>query len=121
MKTRIIILLLILLYVTMQGLATEPRKIIIRGDEAFPPYEFINDKGEPDGFNVDLTRAVMKELNLPYDLQLGDWTKALQQFENKEVDLITGVAKSEIPDKRFYLSKPHSYVDYIIVDRKSVV
>lgn len=119
MKTRIIILLLILLYVTMQGLATEPRKIIIRGDEAFPPYEFINDKGEPDGFNVDLTRAVMKELNLPYDLQLGDWTKALQQFENKEVDLITGVAKSEIPDKRFYLSKPHSYVDYIIVCRKN--
>lgn len=119
MKTRIIILLLILLYVTMQGLAIEPRKIIIRGDEAFPPYEFINDKGEPDGFNVDLVRAVMKELNLPYDLRLEDWTKVLRQFEDKEVDLITGVAKPETPDKRFYLSKPHSYVDYIIVCRKN--
>lgn len=86
-------------------MAEEPRKIIIRGDEAFPPYEFINDKGEPDGFNIDLTRAVMKELGLPYDLQLEDWTEALRQFENGEVDLITGVAKLETPDKRFYLSK----------------
>lgn len=119
MKTRIYITLLILLHVTMQALAEEPRKIIIRGDEAFPPYEFINDKGEPDGFNIDLTRAVMKELGLPYDLQLEDWTEALWQFENGEVDLITGVAKLETPDKRFYLSKAHSYVDYIIVCRKN--
>lgn len=118
MKTRIIIITFILLH-ALKGFAEESRKIIIRGDDAFPPYEFVNEKGEPDGFNVDLVRVVMEELGLPYDLQLGDWSEVLQQFENKGVDLITGVARSETPDDRFFLSKAHSYVDYIFVCRKN--
>lgn len=118
MKTRIIIIALVLLH-ALNGYAEESRKIIIRGDNSFPPYEFINEKGEPDGFNVDLVRAVMEELGLPYDLQLGDWSEMLLLFENKDIDLITGVAKSEIPDDRFFLSKAHSYVDYIFVCRKN--
>ncbi|WP_294473922.1 ATP-binding protein [uncultured Bacteroides sp.] len=117
MKTRNFIIMLILMY-GVQGLAGESRKIIIRGDNAFPPYEFVNDKGEPDGFIVDLTRAIMEELNLPYDLQLADWSTVLQQFENKEVDLITGMAKSEIRGRNYKLSQSHSYIDYIFVCRK---
>ena len=64
-----VIIILTFLYI-IQGTAKDTREIIIRGDSAFPPYEFINDKGEPDGFNIDLTRAIMDELKLPYDLQL---------------------------------------------------
>ena len=30
------------------------RQILVRGDFNFPPYEFINEDGEFDGFNVDL-------------------------------------------------------------------
>lgn len=117
MKTRALIIILILTY-AVQGLAGESRAIIIRGDDTFPPYEFINDKGEPDGFIVDLTRAIMEELNLPYELQLAGWSAVLHQFENKEVDLITGMAKSEIRGGNYHLSQPHSYIDYIFVCRK---
>ena len=83
-----VIIILTFLYI-IQGTAKDTREIIIRGDSAFPPYEFINDKGEPDGFNIDLTRAIMDELKLPYDLQLEDWSDILQQFEKGEIDLIT--------------------------------
>ena len=80
-----VIIILTFLYI-IQGTAKDTREIIIRGDSAFPPYEFINDKGEPDGFNIDLTRAIMDELKLPYDLQLEDWSDILQQFEKGEID-----------------------------------
>lgn len=116
MKVYIIICLSFLCAV--QGVARENQKLIIRGDNYFPPYEFVNDKGEMDGFNVDLTRAVMEELKLPYDLQLGNWSDIMPQFEKKEVDLITGVAKYEKQKGDLYLSNPHSYVDYILVSRK---
>lgn len=113
-----VIIILALLYI-IQGTAKDIREIIIRGDSAFPPYEFINDKGEPDGFNIDLTRAIMEELKLPYDLQLGDWSDILQQFENGKIDLITGMAKFESPkDGPPKLSKAHSYINYKFVCRK---
>ena len=34
------------------------------------PYSFLNDNGDPDGFNVDLIRLIMKELNIPYEIRL---------------------------------------------------
>lgn len=114
------IIILILLY-ALKGMAEEPRKIVIRGDQAFPPYEFINEKGEADGFNIDLVRVIMESLKLPYDLQLGDWTEVLPLLEDQQVDLITGIAKSEERQGKFKFSKVHSYVNYIIVCRKNAV
>ena len=37
-----VIIILAFLYI-IQGTAKDTREIIIRGDSAFPPYEFIND------------------------------------------------------------------------------
>lgn len=116
-----VIIILAFLYI-IQGTAKDTREIIIRGDSAFPPYEFINDKGEPDGFNIDLTRAIMDELKLPYDLQLEDWSDILQQFEKGEIDLITGMAKFESPQNGpSKLSKAHSYINYKFVCRKDAL
>lgn len=103
---------------TIQSMAEETNKIIIRGDSSFPPYEFINDKGEPDGFNVDLIGAIMEEMKQPYELKLEDWSNVLYQFENREVDLITGMARTEKLKNEFSLSKAHSYVNYSFVCRK---
>jgi len=30
------------------------QKIVIGGDYNYPPYEFVNAQGEPDGYNVEL-------------------------------------------------------------------
>lgn len=113
------ILLILLLLYAVKGVADDPKKIIIRGDKAFPPYEFLNDKGEPDGFNIDLTRAIMEELNLPYDLQLQEWPDVVRQFGNQEADLITGIAKSNERNDKFNLSQAHSYINYDFVCRKN--
>jgi ABC-type amino acid transport substrate-binding protein len=37
---------------------SESQKIVVGGDYNYPPYEFIDEAGEPAGYNVDLTRAV---------------------------------------------------------------
>lgn len=67
-------------------------KIRIKGDWAFPPYEFVNDKGEPDGFNVEIIRAVMKEVNVPYELSLEHWSKVVEELRQKKIDVIIGMS-----------------------------
>ena len=34
------------------------------------PYCFLNEKGEPDGFNVELIKLIFKELGIPYTIKL---------------------------------------------------
>ena len=34
------------------------------------PYSFLNDNGEPEGYNIDLIRLMMQRLNIPYVIKL---------------------------------------------------
>ena len=31
---------------------------IVKGDQYYPPYEFINENGQPDGFNIELFKRI---------------------------------------------------------------
>lgn len=39
------------------------------------PYTFLNEHGLPDGFSVDLIRAVTKVMGLEIDIHTGSWIK----------------------------------------------
>ena len=34
------------------------------------PYSYINDEGQPEGFNIDLIERLLQELNIPYIIRL---------------------------------------------------
>ena len=96
----------------------ESHRLIIRGNKDFPPYEFINDNGEPDGLNVELTRALMEELKMEYDLKLDLWAKVITEFDAGKADLVTGLLKSDERMSKFYFSEPNCLVHYNIICRK---
>ena len=112
---------ILLLFFSFSGSAGQNvvnNKIIVRGDWAYPPFEFINEKGEPDGFNVELFKALMSELGMEYDLQLIQWKDALELLKNKKIDAITGMAYSGLRAREFSFSMPHSFLDLNIICRK---
>ena len=87
------ILIATLLVLTLPLLAQkrvydEQHPLIIAGDWDKPPFEYQNDKGEPAGFNIDVIRAIMEELDIPYQFMLKEWGNAIKSFENGEADLI---------------------------------
>ena len=45
------------------------------------PYSFLNDNGDPDGFNVDLIRLIMKELDIPYVIRLKPSSEAFRDLK----------------------------------------
>lgn len=56
------------------------------------PYAFLNDNGEPDGFNIDLIRLMMKELNIPYIIRLRPQQQAFEDLRDRKSDLMLGLA-----------------------------
>ena len=45
------------------------RVIRVGGDNTFRPFEYINAKGYPDGFNVELFKKIMARLGIPYIIE----------------------------------------------------
>ena len=68
--------------------------IKICGDYKHPPFEFINENGDTDGFNVDITRAIAEELNLDVNITLLDWTQAIRGIDKRDYDGIQGMSIS---------------------------
>ncbi len=92
-------------------------RIIVGGDNAYPPYEFIDENGQPAGYNVDLTRAIAEEIGIDVEIVLDDWSKTYSRLLNNEIDLIQGVFYSLARDEFLDFSQPHTVVSHVIVTR----
>ena len=57
------------------------------------PYSFLNDNGDPDGFNIDLIRLMMKDLNIPYVIRLKPSSEAYHDLKEGKSDLMLGLAQ----------------------------
>ena len=94
-------------------------KIIhMRGDSNYPPFEYLNEKGKPAGFNVDIVRAVAQVMNIKIILRLGPWNEVRHDLETGKIDALAGMYKTEERDKRVDFTIPHLIVSYAIFVRK---
>lgn len=55
------------------------------------PYAFLNDYGEPDGFNVELVRRAMARLHIPVEVSLLNQEKVHDDLTHSKADLSLGV------------------------------
>ena len=67
---------------------TEDQPLVIVSDWEFPPYEFSNDKGEPDGYNIEVLNIILDRLQIPHRYIMQEWYLATETFERREADLI---------------------------------
>ena len=51
------------------------------------PYCFLNENGQPDGFNVELIRLICSELNIPYKIRLTSRQEAFDDLRDGRSDL----------------------------------
>ncbi len=56
------------------------------------PYSFLNDNGEPAGFNIDLVKLLMEELGIPYVIELKPQQEAFEDLKSGKSDLTLGLA-----------------------------
>lgn len=93
--------------------------IIVGGDHNYPPYEFLDEDGQPAGYNVELTQAIAEVMGLKIKVKLGSWDEMRQALERGEVDALQGMIFSPERNKIFDFTPPHTIVHQSIFARKS--
>lgn len=125
--SRIVMILLALsfsLYITAQKLPVPPEQyrsapIIIEGDQSFPPFEFLDEKGQPAGFNVDLTQEIMKALGITnYKIVLKNWHEVLEDYHSDKAYLIMGMMYSDSRSKQYMFGASHGNVYQDVIYRR---
>ncbi len=86
----------------------EPGTIIIGDDINYPPYSFVNSQGEPAGFNIDIARAVAKEMGLNVVIVQDRWELIREALEKGEIDAISGLFYTPERAQIYGFSSRHS-------------
>lgn len=92
--------------------------IIIGGDYSYPPYEFIDESGQPSGYNVELTRAIAEVMGMNIEFRLDEWSVVREALTNGEIDALQGMVSSPERGKMFRFSPPHAIVHQSIFSRR---
>ena len=93
------------------------KTLIIGGNQNFAPFEFLNKEGVPDGYAIDVMKAVAKREGLNIKFKLDTWSNTRLALENKKIDAVTGMLHSKERDKIFDFSVPHFVITYAIFKR----
>lgn len=103
MKTRLTLALLLLAATCVSSLCatggysasrqyTKENPLVYEDAWDLWPYVFLNEHGEPDGFNIDMLKKIFKELNIPYIIKLKPTREALVDLKDGHSDLMLGMA-----------------------------
>lgn len=101
-----------------QGAAPPPQPIVVGIDEDYPPYEFINPKGQPDGYNVDLIHAVARVMGVSIEIRPGAWGTLRNDLAAGRIQLLTTMLKTPERERTFSFSGFPLIVHYSLFARK---
>lgn len=93
------------------------RPVIVGGDHNYPPFEYLDDKGQPTGFAVDLTQAIAGKMNMAVQVRLGPWAETVKSLADGEIDAIQGMFYSAARERTFDFSPSYLLSSYIAVVR----
>jgi polar amino acid transport system substrate-binding protein len=119
----LLVLPMLLLAEPATVMAAEPRQldshsIVIGGDRDYPPYEFIDKNGRPNGYNVELTRAIAEVMGMKVEIRLGGWAEMRSALENGSIDALEGMSWSVERTSEVSFSVPHAVVNHAVFARK---
>ena len=98
--------------------ALENRVIIVGGNRDYPPYEFIDADGKPNGYNVELTQAIADVMGIKVEFRLGGWSTMRTALQNGDIDVLQGMSYSDERAKEVDFSLPHTIVNHAVFARR---
>ena len=64
------------------------RSLVYGGDQQFPPYEYLDGEGQPEGFNIHLIRALAREAGMSIEVRLGPREERMRDFDAGKTDVM---------------------------------
>jgi len=72
-----------------------PRKLVVGGSSESPPHSYLDDKGRPSGFNVELMRSLARAAGIDVEFRMGSRAQVMAEFEAGKIDLMNTIASPE--------------------------
>ncbi|SKC40591.1 substrate-binding periplasmic protein [Maledivibacter halophilus] len=95
-------------------------KLVVGLCAAYPPFESRNEKtGEFEGFDIDLAKALGKELNVDVEIKDAEWQALLGGLNKGDFDvLITCMSKKEAAVENVNMSDVYYQLNNVVVVKK---
>ena len=84
----------------------------------YPPFSLIREDGSPDGFSVDLLKAVIQTIGLDINFIIGPWHEIKQKLIDGHIDVLPFVSYSSERDKVLDFTVPYLRMHGTIFVRK---
>lgn len=99
---------------------SEPSNELIVGIAAdAPPFAFINNKGEPDGFDIELIRMIGQRMNKKVSFTVLDFNSIFPTLQTGKIDLaISSISATQERKNRFDFSAPYLFDNIAAVYKK---
>jgi polar amino acid transport system substrate-binding protein len=89
-------------------------------DAAFPPFSFIDERGEPGGFDVDVIRWIADEMGFEVEIVPIDWDAIIPTLTTGSIDLIaSGMTITAARQERVAFTDPYWAIDLAVVVRQA--
>ncbi|SUO95486.1 transporter substrate-binding domain-containing protein [Suttonella ornithocola] len=77
-------------------------------DPTYPPFEFIDEKGEIIGLDIDILKAIAKNQNFKLTFYHKDWSIIFNELTDKRADIIiNGFASTDLEPNIANISNPY--------------
>lgn len=93
-----------------------PGTLTVAADIAYPPNEFLDEQGDPQGVDVDLAAAIADELGADLIFQQVAWDAIIGEIADHRSDLIMS-SMTDTAERQQELT----FVDYLVVGSQMVV
>lgn len=89
---------------TVPSLTIETGVLSVGLDQAWPPFQFVDDAGQATGFDMDIAHAVAEKMGLTPKFIPDDWDAVQVMLRTSEVDIIMALTPTEERAKIFDFS-----------------
>lgn len=127
MKRLVAILLTAIMCVAVLGAcgsegSKEKEALIVGTNAAFPPFEYLGDDGQPDGFDIALIKAIGEKLNMKVEVQDMEFDALVTAVGSKIDVAIAGMTIDEERLQSVDFSDPYyDAIQYVIAPKGSAI
>jgi PAS domain S-box-containing protein len=92
--------------------------LILGSEPNYPPFCILDKNGNPDGFSVELFKAVAKAAGFEVKIKIGTWSIIRTELENGLIDVLPIVGKIPERENIYDFSMPYTSVQNAVFVRK---
>ena len=113
-------LLAMLLAMGSIGSLAAEKKVYINGVDAdFPPFAYIDEKGNPVGFDIECVNWIAEEMGFEVKHQPISWDTIIPNLTAKKIDFIaSGLSITEERKKVIAFTIPYWWIDFVVIARE---